>query len=559
MGIYIRNHEKLIIWTSKVSNMEKLSPKYLIILYIFQILEGFAFIGLNITFFIYNASGMGNLWLVLLLSQPLVAFMSGIIIFLPLRSMIFMFKNEPDKDLIRWKFLQKLQKLPAMIIFNLSFAVILIFLFMRMVLTNYYQPVSLYNWVIIFLAVTFVLLIFILIGSSIGYQVQLWTKNRAEKRKEIPQAIMVSVILWLLFFPVYFSVGLINQPKFAEGITHIDLFQRNEGGYYTHRIPSLVVIPAGSILNNSETVSEDIILAFTEARQNSALDNGAIDTVMKRSPDGGNTWSDIILINQWSSFKDEVKFGNPTAVFDNFTGKVILTYTNSTLENGEYPLFYRLSDDGGLNWSESIPLNSTVKGILGPGHGIQMKNETYAGRLIIPTYNSGGSFVMYSDDHGENWNAGGSTGYGGECEVVELDNGTLHMVLRTKVKLGTNHPPQHVLYALSNDGGLTWSEILEHPEIPTPIVMGSVAGTENGTIISFPDSYYSRVKMTIYLSDDDTESWDYKKTVYYGPSGYSQLATLSDGSIICMFEYGRVQYSDKIAFVKCSVDWLTNT
>jgi len=546
--------------------MEKLSPTYLIFLYILQILEGLTLIGLDVAFFMFNASGMGNLWLVLLVSQPLVAFMAGVIIFLPIRSMIFIFKKEPEPDLIRWKWLQKLQKSPKLVIFNIVFAVLLVILFMRMTLTNYYQPVSLYNLVIVFIALTFVLLIFVLVGSALGFQIQQWMKKRTEKKKEIPQAIVVSVILWLLFFPMYLGVGLINQPKFSEGVTHIDLFQRNEGGYYTHRIPSLVVISAGSTLNNSDSVTEDIVLAFTEARQNAALDNGAIDTVMKRSTNAGDTWSELMLINQWPNFKDEVKFGNPTVVFDNITGKVFLTYTNNTVLNGAYRLFYRVSNNGGINWTDPIRLNSTVKGTLGPGHGIQMTRGIYAGRLIIPTYSSAGCFVLYSDDHGDSWLVGGSTGYGGECEVEELENGTLHMLLRTKVKLGgINTPPQHALYALSNNGGLTWSDVWEHPEIPTPIVQGSIARVsslaEHGTnrlIISYPLSYTSRVQMTIYMSYDESETWSEEKIVYQGPSGYSEVAVLSDGSIICLFEYGRVQYSDKIAFAKCTVDWLTD-
>jgi sialidase-1 len=286
---------------------------------------------------------------------------------------------------------------------------------------------------------------------------------------------------------------------------------------------------------------------------------------MKRSTDAGETWGNLTLINQWPVFAEEVKFGNPTALFDNQTGKLFLTYTNNTELNNGYRLFYRVSENGGLNWSEPLRLSDTVKGIFGPGHGIQMTRGSYAGRLIVPTYSSAGCFAMYSDDNGETWLMGGTAGYGNECEILELENGTLHMLLRTNVSLGTNHPPQHALYALSSDGGITWTEVLEHSEIPTPIVMGSIARVsslaEHGTnriIISYPGSYRSRVRITLYMSYDESETWTEEKILYYGPSGYSELASLSDGSIICLFEYGRVQYSDKIAFVKCDVSWLTD-
>ncbi len=59
----------------------------------------------------------------------------------------------------------------------------------------------------------------------------------------------------------------------------VNLFNSGVDGYHTYRIPSLLLSPGGTLL------------AFCEGRRNSRDDHGDIDLVLKRSEDGGNTWS----------------------------------------------------------------------------------------------------------------------------------------------------------------------------------------------------------------------------------------------------------------------------
>jgi sialidase-1 len=56
-----------------------------------------------------------------------------------------------------------------------------------------------------------------------------------------------------------------------------DVFNSGTGGYFTYRIPSLLVTPKGALL------------AFCEGRKSSPSDNGDIDLLMRRSDDGGRT------------------------------------------------------------------------------------------------------------------------------------------------------------------------------------------------------------------------------------------------------------------------------
>src|SRR5712691_108610 len=70
-----------------------------------------------------------------------------------------------------------------------------------------------------------------------------------------------------------------TAPAAEAGIAKIDLFQAGQEGYEVYRIPGMVVTPKGTVL------------AFCEARKSSRGDWGTIDILLRRSEDGGKTWS----------------------------------------------------------------------------------------------------------------------------------------------------------------------------------------------------------------------------------------------------------------------------
>src|SRR5690606_29223982 len=89
------------------------------------------------------------------------------------------------------------------------------------------------------------------------------------------------------------------------------LFVSGQGGYHTYRIPSLLVTKSGAVL------------AFAEARKAGRGDSGNIDIVMRRSDDGGRTWSETRTI-----FDDDANtVGNPCPVVDRRTGTIHMLLT----------------------------------------------------------------------------------------------------------------------------------------------------------------------------------------------------------------------------------------
>ena len=97
------------------------------------------------------------------------------------------------------------------------------------------------------------------------------------------------------------------------GLWRQDVFAAGQGGYHTYRIPALIV------------TSNQTLLAFCEGRKHSRSDTGDIDLLLKRSADGGKTWSDAQVI--WDDGPNTC--GNPCPVVDETTGTIWLLLTHN--------------------------------------------------------------------------------------------------------------------------------------------------------------------------------------------------------------------------------------
>jgi hypothetical protein len=58
-------------------------------------------------------------------------------------------------------------------------------------------------------------------------------------------------------------------------------------------------------------------------------------------------------------------------------------------------------------------------------------------------------------------------------------------------------------------------------------------------------------------SDDESETQPVSRMVYEGIAGYSQLAVLSYGTILLLFETGRFDLRESLTLVCVDLDWLT--
>src|SRR5262249_44083222 len=146
-------------------------------------------------------------------------------------------------------------------------------------------------------------------------------------------------------------------------------------GYHTYRIPAIVV------------TTNETILAFCEGRKNSPNDSGKIDLLLKRSTDGGKSWSAQQIIRS----DGENVCGNPAPVVDETTGAIWLLMTWSLGTDGEREIgngtskdtrrvFVTHSDDHGVTWAKPREITTSVKKpdwrwyATGPANGIQLNH-----------------------------------------------------------------------------------------------------------------------------------------------------------------------------------------
>lgn len=375
------------------------------------------------------------------------------------------------------------------------------------------------------------------------------------------------------------SIGLLSlfsiHAVAAEPEFH-DVFTSKSEGYAQIRIPAVLATKTGSVL------------AFAEGRQK-PTDQAENDIVMKRSSDGGRTWSALRVLHDDGANS----LNNPTVVQERETGRIFLWYqripahltehsagTETGLEGTNiYRNFILTSDDDGKTWAPPLDVTRTTKRATnattiasGPGIGVQLTRGAHRGRLIIPfnegPYSFWNNYAVFSDDRGATWTVGdnvpgafvpdaklGRRSQINEVQMVELSDGSVGLNSRqfaaAKVRKAST----------SKDGGATWSPVVDVPALRDPSCNASVlrysfgdGGSASGVILySGPDAM-SRSNGTIHLSRDDGATWPVKRVLWPGGFAYSVLTKLPDGTIGCLFEtdnYGR------IVFARVTIDWLT--
>jgi sialidase-1 len=346
-----------------------------------------------------------------------------------------------------------------------------------------------------------------------------------------------------------------------------DLFPAGSYGYASYRIPGLVVTLRGTLL------------AYAEARRTGRGDWDAIDIVLRRSVDGGRSWSrqqvvakvpgarrnPVAASQRPTDSPEDLTYNNPVAIADPQTGTVHLLFC---LEYAR--CFAMQSEDDGQTFSPPRELTAAFEGFrsqldwkviaTGPGHGIRLRS----GRLVVPVWLSpstgrsahhpSDNGIIFSDDDGKTWQAGPLVGRTGEviidpseAAVAELADGRLYFNSRSESK------SHRRMISDSRDGGMTWStprfdDALVEPICMASLVRLSLAPRRSRLLFANPANLSldrgeavpgrprARRNLTIRLSYDEGLTWPVSRTLEPGLSGYSDLAVGADGMIYCLYE-----------------------
>jgi sialidase-1 len=345
--------------------------------------------------------------------------------------------------------------------------------------------------------------------------------------------------------------------------TYHPLWKAGVDGYHTYRIPALLVTSKGTVL------------AFCEGRKTRSSDHGDLDLLLKRSTDGGRTWSEQQIVYEEGDTL-EITIGNPCPVEDRSTGTIWLPFTR---DNDD--VLVTFSTDEGATWSTPRDITADVKlpdwgwYATGPGVGIQIQHGPHAGRLVIPCDhkktlegkpNRTFSHCIYSDDHGKTWKLGEPVApHTNECQVVEVAGGRLLINMRNY--RGRDDDARQLAnrraIARSDDGGHSWTELAYDDVLVEPVCQASLLAHptiqfdgQPLLLFSNPPHSTKREDLTVRLSRDGGRTWPAANQLHTGPSAYSSLTVLPDGSIGCLYEAGRNRYHESIIFARFPLSWL---
>ena len=283
---------------------------------------------------------------------------------------------------------------------------------------------------------------------------------------------------------------------------------------------------------------------------------------IKRSTDGGATWSDREVIGKsiemdwrklgigpydgkgWGRDKIFAFASLGTCVVDENTGEIM--FFMAALR--PVPFMYK-SRDHGKTWKlEKVVLKEDSRGFLTNPNpacdpGITIKHGPHRGRLLVPArvmvnYNKfeeakGYTNAVYSDDHGKTWFSSEPFPIDGtgESGLVELSDGTIYFNSRTHTRKGN----RWITY--SDDSGKTWRDCHEDDELfDGPPDMYGCKGAllrldhddQDILLFSAPDpklpEEQNRANLKVWVSFDGGKTWPVNRLVKEGPGNYSWMA-----------------------------------
>jgi sialidase-1 len=278
-----------------------------------------------------------------------------------------------------------------------------------------------------------------------------------------------------------------------------------------YRIPALIQTGTGALV------------AIAEARTEGKSDCDVKWLAFSRSGDNGTTWSTPAPIWGNTQLPSGWGAGNPVAVWDAVTRRVLIHGTVNNPAHCSPSLYTFQLDDGGSDgqaWGNFKNLSSFLGqwngATPGPGTGTQLGAGSPApGRLIVPAhfgaYNKDVSW--YSDDHGASWTVSTpALDLLDEVVVVALPSGRVRLNARTD---HANATCDCRATTLSLDGGATWetpvswdATLIEPVCQASMVLIGPLASTgKSALFFSNPASKTSRSDITVRRSDDEGSSW----------------------------------------------------
>ena len=166
------------------------------------------------------------------------------------------------------------------------------------------------------------------------------------------------------------------------------------------------------------------------------------------------------------------------------------------------------------------------------------------------------SLMAFTGDWGKTWQFGKpmvfATPRNIQPSLVRKRNGDIAAFMRA---------PLHIRRAESRDGGMTWTEAA--CDIANPGSSVACTALRSGRwVLVCNDTHSARTRLTAYLSDDEGETWKWKRTIESlqdsGSASYPTVIQGREGEIHCVYSLkDRDQFAGStIKHIQFNEDWV---
>ena len=322
------------------------------------------------------------------------------------------------------------------------------------------------------------------------------------------------------------------------------VFSENSDSCHYYRIPAMCLDKDGNIVAVSDRRYEN--LADLGYR------NTSIDLGVRRSTDGGLTWSPQAFIARGDTSK-VIGYGYGDASLTLLPdGRIVCVMAcgngKKGFRRGLKHASVSVSDDGGANWTEPRAVQfpdwvfsafcASGKGIVDADGDILLMADVltsdYPDPLPVPWPIE--NHLFYSKDGGETWTMQEEAAYGlgDEAKLVLLEDGRLLMSCRRGV-----YGPRGINTAVKEDGVWHWGEDRLTEGIGANPCNGDIISAGKGVLLhSYIRDEKTRSGLTLAASRDAGSSWTDILTLQEGSAAYSTMVLLRNGDVGVLYEDG---------------------
>lgn len=308
-----------------------------------------------------------------------------------------------------------------------------------------------------------------------------------------------------------------------------------------YRIPAMVVDSEGHLL----------VAADRRYDSNADLGNHRIDVAVRRSRNGGHTWSSQQIIAQGDGASEACfGYGDPAlAVAPSGRIVCLMAAGRKGYFQGMRNMGLTMSDDNGATWTPVRDLMASsfrdathgTTDSLGfwsifttSGKGLTTHDGTIlfaANTLREPNNYQSDCYIISSTDEGEHWQLGPTLAFaaGDESKLEQLSNDSLLISVRRRGARGFN---------IGSKDGSQWQQQWNNADITNGNACNADMLRYDGhtllhTYLKHPTH---RTNLVLAMSTDNGHSWHDAMTIQPGGAAYSTMVLMPNGDVGILYE-----------------------